>query len=268
MFDCGYRSDPLWWPSVQFSGQTLDALILANLDEDHVADFRDMRKNVGIGSVWCNDSITAPRLRTMKPDGMQDGVKAVYEYLLSPVALNLAVDLSPIKVTLFRNQYGAFTDTNNLSLLTFVEYGQFCIVFPGDLEIAGWKLLVRDPMVAALLARTNLFVTSHHGRETGCSDEVFDICRPNAFIISDKEMVYDSQATAAWYRQHAHGMAKILTSVLDVPETRYVFTTRNDGCLSIDVGLTGSFVLKPKSDRQIQPFGLGLSGFAGVRRLG
>jgi len=251
MVDCGFRTAPsYWWPSTHFYGENFDLLILTNLDDDHVGDFRDIRKNVPIKTAWINDSITAANLLAMKSDGMRGGVKAVHEYLSNPPALNLALDLSPFTVHFFRNRYGTFTDTNNLSLVAFVEYGNFCVLFPGDLETAGWTALLRDPQVAQLLSKVNVFMSSHHGRESGCCDEVFDHCRPDCFIMSDKEKVHDTQETTDWYRQHANGLVRLATASWLVPEQRYVFTTRNDGCLSIDVELQGAFTLTRCSNRQ------------------
>jgi hypothetical protein len=162
------------------------------------------------------------------------------------------LDLPQITVSMFRLPFGAFKDTNNLSLVTFVEYGQFCIVYPGDIEEAGWKQMLLNSAFCTLLRRVNLFVTSHHGREGGCCAELFTYarCNPDAFVISDKEMAHDTQETTAWYRGHAKGLHKILESPWDAPETRYVFTTRSDCCISVNVPPDGRYILYPKSSVQ------------------
>jgi beta-lactamase superfamily II metal-dependent hydrolase len=253
MVDCGSRSDePYWWPSIHYFGEKIDALVLTNLDEDHVANFRNLLECVAFSTVWINPTIDAARLRSMKADGMGSGVSAVHDYLREPTALNLALDFSPLTVTSHYQYFGGFTDTNNLSLVTFVEYGQFSIVFPGDIEEEGWKRMLLSPDFRARLRRVNLFVASHHGRASGCCAEVFDDlrCNPHAFIISDKEMIHDTQETTNWYRQHAKGLVKILANPWDMPDTRYVFSTRKDRCMTIDVQPNGNFILYPNSDRQ------------------
>lgn len=253
MIDCGHKKDiPYWWPSIQFHGQTFAGLILTNLDEDHVSNFETTFNDLRIETVCINNTIDAAKLKQLKSEGMQAGVEAVHRYLQNPCRLNLKLNLPQINVRMFRHPFGVFNDSNNLSLVTFVEYGNFCIVYPGDLEEVAWKQLLPNPAFRALLSRVTLFVTSHHGRESGCCAELFDYarCTPYAFIISDKEMVHDSQETNAWYRQHANGLHKILESPWDSPETRYVFTTRNDSCISINVEPNGHFVLYPKSKVQ------------------
>lgn len=250
MIDCGSKKDPpYWWPSIQFYGEAFTGLILTNLDEDHVDDFEGTLKNLRVATVCINNTIDAGRLKLMKPDAMGRGVKAVHSYLQQPSCLNLPLDLPQVTVSMFRLPFGGFKDTNNLSLVTFVEYGQFCIVYPGDLEEAGWKQSLLNPDFCALLQRVSLFVTSHHGRENGYCAELFrhNLCNPYAFIISDKEMVHDTQETTAWYREHAKGLHRILANPWEVPETRYVFTTRSDCCISVNVPADGNFVLRPHS---------------------
>ncbi len=258
MIDCGSKTDvPYWWPSIQFYGETFAGLILANIDEDHVRDFEGTLRNLRVATVCINNTIDAARLKLMKPDGMGTGVKAVYSYLQNPSCLNLYLSPPQVTVSLFRLPFGTFNDTNNLSLVTVVEYGQFCIIYPGDLEEAGWKQLVLSPEFRAILRRVRLFVTSHHGRESGYCAELFGpaLCNPDAFIISDKEMVHDTQETTGWYREHAKGLHKILANPWDTPETRYVFTTRSDRCISINVPADGKFVLYRNSDvqRNVEP---------------
>jgi beta-lactamase superfamily II metal-dependent hydrolase len=253
MIDCGSKTDPpYWWPSIQFYGEAFAGLIPANLDEDHVDDFDGTLKNLRVATVCVNNTIDAAVLNLIKRDGMATGVKAVHNYLQNPKCLNLLLNMPQITISMFRFPFGAFNDTNNLSLMTFIEYGRFCILYPGDLEERAWKQALLNLNFRALLQRVNLFVASHHGRENGYCVEVFGqgLCNPDAFIISDKEMVHDTQETIAWYRQHAKGLHKILQNPWDTRETRYVFTTRSDCCISVDATTDGQFLLRTKSDVQ------------------
>src|SRR4051812_11875250 len=106
MIDCGYRSDPYWWPSTHFTGERFEVLFLTNLDEDHVADFGDVMTRLNVGSLTLNDSIDAHKLRALKTDGMMSGVRAVHRYIaqLFPSLLNNSFDVSPVSVTIYRNR--------------------------------------------------------------------------------------------------------------------------------------------------------------------
>ena len=127
-----------------------------------------------------------------------------------------------VQVQTFWNCYPSFEDTNNLSLLTFLEMGGVSFVLPGDLEKPGWSALLQNLSVRKLLGRVDIFVASHHGRESGYCKEVFDYCCPQSVIISDGPIQYDTQEMSNVYGQHASGG-------LFNGQTRKVVSTRNDG---------------------------------------
>ena len=175
----------LWW--------TLAGLILTNLDEDHVDDFEATLKNLRVATVCINNTIDATGLKIIKRDGMAAGITAVHDYLQNPSCLNLLLDVPQITVSLFRFPLGAFNDTNNLSLMTFIEYGRFCILYPGDLEEAGRKALMISDF-RTILQRVNLFVTSRDGRENGCCAELLNSAFPTR--------TFSLSPTKKWFTIH------------------------------------------------------------------
>jgi beta-lactamase superfamily II metal-dependent hydrolase len=136
----------------------------------------------------------------------------------------------------FWNSYPTFTDTNNLSLVLFLNLGSFSIVFPGDLESAGWYTLLENSSFRANLAHVKIFVAAHHGRESGYCREVFDYCSPEIVIISDDNIQYDTQEHN--YGEHAAGIR------WNGAESRKVLTTRKDGHIGItkQIGQPGYYV--------------------------
>jgi hypothetical protein len=82
------------------------------------------------------------------------------------------------------------------------------------------------------------FVASHHGRESGCCTEVFELFRPQLVIISDDKRQYDSQDTDDWYRTRCAG------AVFVTNERRYVATTRKDGSMRIEVTASGRWTIQ------------------------
>jgi beta-lactamase superfamily II metal-dependent hydrolase len=94
MIDCGSKTDaPYWWPSIQFFGQHFDALVVTNLDEDHLRDFASALKNISFDSICINNTIDAYRLKSMKKDGMGQGVQSLHSYLQQNARLNLQFTL-------------------------------------------------------------------------------------------------------------------------------------------------------------------------------
>ena len=117
-------------------------------------------------------------------------------------------------------------DFNNLSQIVFIEYWNFTICIPWDLEQEWWKYMLLDPEVTSRLEKTHIFFASHHGRENWYMKEVFDHCKPILVVISDKEIVHSTQEKSAdIYRKHVvwEGLSFYDQS------TRKVLSTRNDG---------------------------------------
>ena len=215
--DCGCRLEPPWFPSVAFRGSPIDLLAIVNLDEDHVGDLAYLWRDVSIRSIFSNPTVNAGALAAMKRvGGMGRGVQMMHGILehFGPGLVGSMADGGSVRAWAYFNQYGVdFTDTNNLSLAVFIRYGSFTILFAGDLETAGWRALLRQPGFIADLSSTTVFVTSHHGRENGCCDEVFQFCRPEVFVISDAEHRYASQDTTDWYRWRARGIPVLFRRV-------------------------------------------------------
>jgi len=135
-------------------------------------------------------------------------------------------DFPGLEFACFHNNYPDFVDTNNLSLVSFVHYDGMGIVFSGDIEKAGWRELLKNISFREHLSRVNIFIASHHGRESGYCAAVFNYCQPDIIVISDKEIVYETQKQQ--YAQHASGL------LWDGgPHRRYVLTTRSDGMITI-----------------------------------
>ena len=131
-----------------------------------------------------------------------------------------------LQVWLFHNDYPMFSDTNNLSLLTFLDVGGVSFVLGGDLERAGWLALLQKPQVQGLLKRVHVFVASHHERESGYCPEVFDYCKLRLIVMSDGPIQHDTQLMAGTYARHALGE---LFSTPSGQVTRKVVSTRKDG---------------------------------------
>ena len=239
MIDAGHNADIPWWPSVHFKGVDIEKFIITNYDEDHVSDFVDLRENCDINHVNRNRSVDAAALRSLKGSvgEMGPGIKAIYEWLRTPpTPSNSASDLGDVTAEHYYNDYGTFDDTNNLSVATFFHYGEFTILFPGDLEVEGWEELLKLKEFKDNLKKVNILVASHHGRENGYCEEVFDYCQPEIVIISDGSIKYSTQEkTTGWYEKKASGVT------FRSGTKRSVLTTRKDGNITIDVSSVGEW---------------------------
>ena len=239
--DCGQRwgDQTFWTPSLHYFNQTIDVLALLNLDEDHVSDFEGVTRNCRVPWILSNPTIGPNEFTVLKKDGMGSGARAVARWFarLKGTALGAEPDFMPVQIRWYYGFYnpGVPNTTNDLSLVVVAQFGAFKIVFAGDLEVAGWRRLLGLPSFRQDLIGTSVFVASHHGRESGCCTELFDLFRPQLVIISDDERQFDSQDTDDWYRNQCTGA--IFTA--NPGARRYVATTRKDGSMRIDVDAAG-----------------------------
>jgi len=239
LVDCGHDGDN-FRPSTHLrnSGcRGIESLIISNYDEDHVSDLPNILNNFHVEVLYRNKSISTTQLENIKrqtgpvSNAMRATLNLADEYS-NPVAAY--PDYGDLKFETFQNNYPEFTDTNNLSLLTFVEYDGLGVVFTGDLESDGWDRILENSRVQEKLRNVNIFVASHHGRANGYTRRVFDFCSPDIVVISDKQIVHETQKNV--YANHANGVPWD-----GGPDKRYVLTTRNDGHINIRKNLGSGY---------------------------
>jgi len=227
-FDSGFAADSTPHPLQELKTEQVAAIeqvVFSNFDEDHVRGLPELRAAIPIRSIHCNRSLPTSALRALKLEesgevspAMESAINIQdnYTHPYTPPALG------GVQLEFFSNSYPEFQDTNNLSLVTFVSYPGLNVVFPGDLEKAGWAKLLEQQAFRNALARVNVFVASHHGRENGYCAEVFNFCHPAIVVISDKDYMYDTQELD--YAKHASGIAAHTGQ-------RLVYSTRHDGTI-------------------------------------
>lgn len=233
LFDCGYDADLQFYPSRYFKDRGIKhigELVLSHFDQDHVANINSIREAVNIQSIRRNRSVPVDFIRGEKQRvGQITAAMETALHMHQDWTEDLAVPLNygGVKITAFSNPYPIFTDMNNLSLVTFLQYDGCGIVIPGDLEGAGWRELLKQNSFRQCLRETNIFIASHHGRNEGYCEDVFEYCSPHIILLSDKSIVHDSQEHD--YAKHASGVRWEAEGT-----TRYVLTTRNDGHIRIE----------------------------------
>jgi len=238
MIDAGSTEE--WRPGDYLASikvSVLEQLIITNYDEDHVSGIGNLFDRVLVLNLMRNVSVSTSMIRELKSD---DGMGAGIDRLISAADTSFvrpgpATPPPPFKdvtIQVFSNTPADFDDENNLSLVTHLTCNGVGVMFPGDIEKAGWLKLLENPGLRAALANTQIFVASHHGRESGCCDEVFSFCKPRFVVISDKGHMHDTQQTVGYYSPRAEGG-------LFRGYMRRVLTTRNDNGIGFSFGPTG-----------------------------
>jgi beta-lactamase superfamily II metal-dependent hydrolase len=233
LFDCGHNEITNFRPSAylpQNGCKSIEHLIIHNFDQDHVSDLPNLLKVLPVQVLYRNRSISPERLTALKLESgpITSAMKAAIDLHSQYIHDVTSPPIFPnIEFNYFYNSYPIFTDTNNLSLVVFINYDGMGIIFPGDLEKAGWQELLKNENFRNQLRRVKIFVASHHGRETGYCEDVFNYCTPDIVIISDKEITHETQKNN--YANHSIGLPWN-----EGPERRYVLTTRSDGMITIN----------------------------------
>lgn len=232
LIDCGHNESTGFRPHqyLRKIGQSsVESLIISNYDEDHLSDLPFLIRNTSIGTLYRNKSLSGSILRQLKQMNgpLASGMLALLEMIGNYTAdIVSPPEFSVIQLFHYHNSYPDFDDTNNLSLVTFLDYKNIHIIFPGDMETAGWKALLGDSDFIKHLMGVNVFIASHHGRKSGFCSEVFDLIKPDIIIISDESIRYDTQENI-YNSNHCKGIAWNNT------EVRYIISTRSDGMITI-----------------------------------
>lgn len=141
-----------------------------------------------------------------------------------------------VSIRHFRQTEKGTSNLNNYSIVSVIEYANEKMLIPGDIESAGWEVLMGRSDFLAAIAGTTIFVASHHGREAGFYSKVFKCFTPDVVIVSDDK--YSDTSVTNKYNFQAKGVWVKSISNRNSTE-RYVLTTRNDGAIYIGIDDNG-----------------------------
>lgn len=218
--------------------ETLDYLFITNADQDHMSDLKGLEDaGINVSVLIRNPSYTGEQLRRIKlvsgplTDDASWYAKACGDFSGGAPAIPFDQGMGGITCKMFWNPYPDFEDTNNLSLAVFIKYNDFKMLFPGDLEKPGWKALLQNPAFRSELAGTNVLMASHHGRESGFCEDIFQHFTPDCVVISDKAKVHKTQEMVPDYRRVVRENGAVVKTT---GKRRHVLTTRRDGWIQFD----------------------------------
>lgn len=245
MIDSGDTQD---WTPADYITRTLgryqlDYLFITNADQDHMSGLQSLwDAGINVVVMHHNPTFGPQAFEAVK---RQSGplTRDAQRYLqnlgtfTAPIQNPFNTSMGGITATMFWNSYPHFMDTNNLSLVVFIRYGGVTFLFPGDLERDGWLALLARPDFKALLGGVSVLMASHHGRENGYCEELFNFCRPHAVVISDKPIAHDTQLTVPDYRAVVRDTGVVVRTT---GKRRHVLTTRRDGWIQFEVDESGT----------------------------
>ena len=247
MFDIGtgsYNDDgsefsPLRYLKAKWNLDCLHYLVISHPHADHISDIRNM-SDLNLDPKVLNrpKNIDRDLIISSNQEKYSDIVKlylALDNRYNAPVSGELdpsnPLNYGGVEINCFFQSESGTSNLNNYSAVAVIKYAGEKIIIPGDIEAAGWKVLLERDNFQQSIKDTTIFVASHHGRLAGFHSGVFDYFRPDVVIVSDGRFS-DTSATNS-YEHYAEGFSVKSRKTKDA-KTRYVLTTRNDGVIYIE----------------------------------
>jgi len=187
IFDVGERvvGPYLWRNKIR----TVDTVILTHPDADHLNGLLYILKHFHVKQVIsthqpADSAAYREFLDLIRKNNMIHPEYNGMKKTLSKSGATLQV-LYPVSIPADDNHRGFASNdsknSNNLSLVFKAGFGEFSILFPGDIELAGeTKILTEAPKDLA----STLLIAPHHGSNTSSSPEFLDAVAPETVIIS------------------------------------------------------------------------------------
>jgi L-ascorbate metabolism protein UlaG (beta-lactamase superfamily) len=264
LIDCGCGEDH--WPStlltncditplkpVQIPGETraygLDNLVITHPHGDHLADIQRIHEQVKFFLLTGSyrdfiDKIAVESIdfRQRGQDAAKAFIKIVKEYCGTYEEQKDRVRNSkPTCIVEKRRfiEYSDGMDLNELSWFISISIANHKVLFTGDMTATGVRRILnsaRAEEFSKFVAGTTILKVPHHGRENGCSEEMFDLFggKPLACVVSDEVLNDRNEGTSniEWYGART---SDIPVSVNGTMVSRKVFTTRNDGDIFLSI---------------------------------
>ncbi len=217
----------------------LDGVIITHPHSDHLDDifnFDYLRPNALYRPKHLSED------EVMSANRVQDR-HTIDKYLEINRRYNAPVDSDPfikenngdVDFKIYTPKESAHSNINNHSLVTIITHARSRILLPGDNEPESWRELLEKADFRDAIAGTDIFLASHHGRDSGFYDGLFSYFTPKLVVISDGRYC-DSSATDR-YDRIASGWT-VHRKGSDMK--RKCVTTRNDGDITIDMGINES----------------------------
>jgi len=234
LMDFGYSTRSGFNPSQHLLQQhctSLECLIVPAYGEEHLAGLSDLLRQtlvdgLAVHFLVANPSLESGQFHELNTANQRFSNVLTTDQNFQGKKVSQTMKIHGINFSFFWNSYPDFQDAHNLSLVTFVSYQDINIVFPSDIEVGGWRALLKDDDFCDRLRHVNMFVAANHGREESYCPEVFDYCRPELIIISNELNQRISPKMLNQYQKHAKGSPH---GVCD----QKLLTTHDDGTITI-----------------------------------
>ncbi|MBE6587736.1 MAG: MBL fold metallo-hydrolase [Ruminococcaceae bacterium] len=154
---------------------TIDYLILTHPHEDHIGGADELFESIKVKNVLLSDAYTDTVTFTKLLDVIDKSGANVIEAKAGD-----SYNAGDIKFTVLA-PLSEFTDLNDYSVVTKVEYGSTSAIITGDVEHNNERLMAEEYTYFGLHA--NIYQVAHHGSSTSNHEDFIDAVSPDFAVI-------------------------------------------------------------------------------------
>ncbi len=236
---CSESFSPLEWLKDQTT--TIDSLIITHPHGDHIDEILKIKSmGLRVRQFWRPKWLPKDEVYKQNQASYTEKLDRYFEMSDSynqPIPDNELVGNPNVSGGVSIDKYASkncgVSNINNHSGVVVFSYSGSKIIIPGDNEPPSWRVLKDRADFQAAVTSTDIFMASHHGRESGYCSELFDLFKPSLCVVSDSR-AQDTNASSR-YSAHATGWTVHSRSGRQ-SKTRCCITTRSDGFIDISVG--------------------------------
>jgi beta-lactamase superfamily II metal-dependent hydrolase len=234
----------------------LDSLVITHPHGDHISDIAAIHDSIGFQLLTggyrpfidkiADSSIDFKKRGQQAAKKFKEVVKGYcgeYDANNDRVALAKLASACHVEKARFID-YEDGIDLNDISYLVSISYSGQKILFAGDLTASAIGKILKSNKAQKFkdfVKGTTVLKVAHHGRENGCSEELFQLfgSKPVLCVASDEVLNDRNQGTSniQWYTART---SDVKISINGAMESRKVLTTRKDKDIYLQIPASGN----------------------------
>jgi len=244
----------------------LDSLVISHPHGDHLNDIVNIHDDIGFYSLYGGYSSFIDNVSDDTIDWRKRGksaaqkFRAVVRKYTAPIApennrVALARPDCFVEQRRFISHYDG-VDLNHISYLVAISYKGQKVLFSGDLTADAVTAILASSNAGEFknfVKGTTVLKVPHHGRDNGCSEELFNLFgnKPLVCIVSDETLCEQNEGTSNtdWYTARTSDTKVVLNGVMS---NRKVLTTRSDKDIFFSVSNTGEVAVQTNCFKDVR----------------
>lgn len=158
----------------------IDAFIITNPDQDHIAGFLDVLKIYKVDKVFESGALTDSKIYQNLKEQLETNK---VQRILARKGMRLDMGGNTVIDILFPDRDVSSWTTNNGSIVSKLSYKNFSVMLMGDASIKTEKIILKENSPDQL--HSSVLKVGHHGSRSSSSSEFLRAISPTYAIISD-----------------------------------------------------------------------------------